>query len=61
MPAQFGQEWSAGGGVVDAGGGDGHGRPGSCCPFTGGMRSAVLDKLPVDDHTFDPNDEILGG
>lgn len=29
--------------------------------LTGEIHSDVLDNLPVDDHAFDPNDEILGG
>ncbi|MEU7124414.1 SMI1/KNR4 family protein [Streptomyces zaomyceticus] len=29
--------------------------------LTGDAHSDILDNLPVDDHTFDPNDEILGG
>ncbi|MFE0640559.1 SMI1/KNR4 family protein [Streptomyces sp. NPDC058877] len=29
--------------------------------LTGEIRSDILDDLPADDHTFDPNDEILGG
>ncbi|BAU87809.1 hypothetical protein SLA_6943 [Streptomyces laurentii] len=28
--------------------------------LTGEIHSGILDHLPVDDHTFDPNDEILG-
>ncbi|WP_199863555.1 MULTISPECIES: hypothetical protein [unclassified Streptomyces] len=65
--ADFGQEWGAGGGVVDAGGGDGHSRQESRCVgvvlsvLTGEIRSGILDDLPVDGHTFDPNDELLGG
>ncbi|AJF68996.1 hypothetical protein SVTN_36545 [Streptomyces vietnamensis] len=29
--------------------------------LTGEIHSDILDNLPVDDHAFDPNDEILGG
>ncbi|MGW5777492.1 SMI1/KNR4 family protein [Streptomyces sp. NPDC003863] len=29
--------------------------------LTGEIRSEILGDLPVDDHAFDPNDEILGG
>lgn len=29
--------------------------------LTGEIHSDILDNLPVDDHTFDPNDQILGG
>ncbi|MFF9066503.1 SMI1/KNR4 family protein [Streptomyces sp. NPDC014891] len=29
--------------------------------LTGETHSDILDDLPADDHTFDPNDEILGG